>query len=135
VKHCGGSIMLWGYFSAAGTGRLVRIKERWTEQSTERYLMKTWSRALRTSDCNEGSPSNRITTLSSQPRKCRSGFGTSLWMSLSCPARDRTWTQSNISGETWKYLCSDSPRPTWQTWRGSAGKNGRNSPNTDVLSL
>ena len=26
VKHCGGSIMLWGCFSAAGTGRLVRIK-------------------------------------------------------------------------------------------------------------
>uniref|UniRef100_A0AAZ3PSP7 Transposase n=1 Tax=Oncorhynchus tshawytscha TaxID=74940 RepID=A0AAZ3PSP7_ONCTS len=26
VKHCGGSIMLWGYLSAAGTGRLVRIE-------------------------------------------------------------------------------------------------------------
>ena len=25
-KHGGGRIMLWGYFSAAGTGRLVRIK-------------------------------------------------------------------------------------------------------------
>uniref|UniRef100_A0AAZ3PY14 Transposase n=1 Tax=Oncorhynchus tshawytscha TaxID=74940 RepID=A0AAZ3PY14_ONCTS len=25
-KHGGGSIMLWGYFSAAGIGRLVRIK-------------------------------------------------------------------------------------------------------------
>ena len=26
VKNGGGSIMLWGCFSAAGTGRLVRIK-------------------------------------------------------------------------------------------------------------
>ena len=26
VKHGGGSIMLWGFFSAAGVGRLVRIE-------------------------------------------------------------------------------------------------------------
>jgi hypothetical protein len=26
VKDGGGSIMLWGYFSAASTGRLVRIE-------------------------------------------------------------------------------------------------------------
>uniref|UniRef100_A0A8C4RFJ6 Transposase n=1 Tax=Erpetoichthys calabaricus TaxID=27687 RepID=A0A8C4RFJ6_ERPCA len=30
VKHGGGSIMLWGCFSAAGTGRLVRINEKMT---------------------------------------------------------------------------------------------------------
>jgi hypothetical protein len=45
---------------------------------TERSLMKTCSRALRTSDWGEGSPSKRTMTLSTQPRQCRSGFGTRL---------------------------------------------------------
>ena len=61
--------------------------------------MKTCSRAVRTLDWGEGSPSNRTPTLSTQPRQHRSDFGTSLWMSLSGPARDRTWNRSNISGE------------------------------------
>jgi hypothetical protein len=65
---CGGSIMLWRCFSAAGTGRLVRLEGK----------MKTCSRELRTSDWGEGSPSNRTMTLSTQLRQCRSGFGTSL---------------------------------------------------------
>lgn len=29
VKYGGGIIMLWGYFSAAGTGELVRIEVEW----------------------------------------------------------------------------------------------------------
>ena len=81
VKHVGVSIMLWGCFSAAGTGRLVRIesgsRERRMEQNTERSLMKTCS-----SDWGEGSPSNRIMTLSTQPRQRRSGFGPNFWISL-----------------------------------------------------
>ena len=35
-----------------------------------------------------------------QQGQCRNGFGTGLWMSSSGPARARTWTRSNISGET-----------------------------------
>ena len=34
VKHGGGSTMLWGCFSAAGTGRLVRIEEK---RNTAKY--------------------------------------------------------------------------------------------------
>ena len=40
--------------------------------------MKKLSRVLSISDWGEGSPSNRTTTLSTQPRQCRSGFRTSL---------------------------------------------------------
>jgi transposase len=41
------------------------------ELNTERSLMKTCSRILRASDWGEGSPSNRTTNLSRQPRQCR----------------------------------------------------------------
>ena len=77
--------------------------------------MKTCSRALRISDWDNGSLSNSTMTLSTQPRQHRIGVRTNLWMSLSGPARTRTWTRSNISGETWKYLYSDAPHPTWQS--------------------
>jgi hypothetical protein len=43
------------------------------QRKVQRSLMKTCSRALRTSDWDVGSPSNRTTTLSTQPRQCRSG--------------------------------------------------------------
>ena len=81
VKHGGGSIILRGCFSAAGTGRIVRLKGKMnvTEtERTERSLIKTCSRALRTSDWGKGSPSKRTTTQSTQPSQRRSGFGTSL---------------------------------------------------------
>ena len=46
-------------------------------------------------------------------RQCRSGLGTTFWMSLSVP----TWTQSNVSGETWKWLSTDGSHPSWQPER------------------
>ena len=80
VKQGGGSIMLWESFSVAGTERLIRIegKMNGVKYCTERSLMKTCSRVLRTSDLGEGSPSNRTPSLSTQQRQCMSDFGKSL---------------------------------------------------------
>jgi hypothetical protein len=72
VKH-GGGIMLWGCFSAAGTGRLVRIVGK---MNREKYRELLDANLLRTSDSGEGSPSNRTMTLRTQTRQHRSGFWT-----------------------------------------------------------
>ena len=67
-------------------------------------MVKTCSRALRTSDWGEGSPSNRTTTLSTQPRQCRSGFRTSLLSVLEWPSQSldvnpikQLWRDLNIA--------------------------------------
>ena len=83
VSCCGERI------SVAGTGNVVRIEGK---KNGAKYRDPWWT--LRTPDWGEGSPSNRTTTLSTQPRQRRSGFGTSLSMSLSGPAR--AWTFCRI---------------------------------------
>jgi hypothetical protein len=74
VKQGGGSIMQCGCFSAAGTGRLVRIKgkmkgAKYTEVLDENLLQNAQDLRL-----GQGSHSNRTMTLSTQPRQCMSGF-------------------------------------------------------------
>ncbi len=71
------------------------------------------------------SPSNMTITRRPQPRQCRSGLGTTLWTSSSGPARAGTWNQSDIFGETYKWLSTDGPQPTWQSLRWSKEKNGK----------
>ena len=53
--------MLWECFSAAGTEKLVRIKE---NMNGEKYREILDESLLRTLDWEEGSPSNRTTTIS-----------------------------------------------------------------------
>ena len=63
VKHGGGSIMLWGCFSAARTGRLVRIEGKMNGAKYGEILDENLLQSAQ--DWNEGSPSN-TTTLSTQ---------------------------------------------------------------------
>jgi hypothetical protein len=46
---------------------------------------------------------------------------------LEWPSQSPDLNPSNISGETWKELCSNAPHPTWQSLRGSVEKNGIHS--------
>ena len=79
VKHGRGSIMLWGCFSAAGTAKLVRIEGKINRAKYREFLDENLLQvSFRTSDGVKGSPSNRTTTLSTQPRQRRSGNRTSL---------------------------------------------------------
>ena len=75
--------MLWGCFSVAGTGRLVRIEAKMNKAKYREILDEN---LLRTSDWGEGSPSNRTTTLITQPRQRRSSFRTSLNV-FECPSQ------------------------------------------------
>uniref|UniRef100_A0AAZ3RTG3 Transposase Tc1-like domain-containing protein n=1 Tax=Oncorhynchus tshawytscha TaxID=74940 RepID=A0AAZ3RTG3_ONCTS len=78
VKYGGGSIVLCGCFSAAGTRRLVRIERKMNGAKYKEILGENCSRALRTSDWGDDSPSNRTTTQSTQSRQSMCGYGTSL---------------------------------------------------------
>ncbi len=75
VKCAGSSLVLWGLRDTS------ELNKSSMHQNIEIALMKPQSRAFRTSDWAEGSPSNMTMTLSTQPRQHRSGLGTTLWMS------------------------------------------------------
>ena len=115
VKHGGGSIMLWGCFLVAGTGRLVRIEGKMNRakyreiidenllQSPQdlrlgwRFTFQQENKPKHTSKTTSGFGTSFTFQQDNNPKhtaKTMSGFGTSLWMSLSGPARARIWIQS-----------------------------------------
>ena len=92
-------------FSVAGAGRIVKMEGKMNGAKYRENLDENLLQSAQVPQTGgEGSPSNRTTALSTQPRQRRSSFGTSLWISLSGTARARTWTRSNISGETLKIV-------------------------------
>lgn len=58
------AVLVASYFQQPGLNDWSGIIEEWNEKIPAIYLMKTWSRALRTSDRAEGSPSNKLMKLS-----------------------------------------------------------------------
>lgn len=56
VKQGSGNTMLWEWFSAAGTGRLVKIEGKINRETS---WLKTYSRELLTSDWDDGSSFSR----------------------------------------------------------------------------
>uniref|UniRef100_A0AAZ3NVI2 Transposase n=1 Tax=Oncorhynchus tshawytscha TaxID=74940 RepID=A0AAZ3NVI2_ONCTS len=68
MKHGGGSIKLWGCYSAAGSGRLVRIEAKINGAKYGEILDENLLPCSGPQTVGEVSPSNRTTTLSTQPR-------------------------------------------------------------------
>ena len=131
VKHGGGSIMMWGCFSA-GTGWLVLIEGK---MNAAKYTEILEENLLWTSDWGEGLPSSMTTTRSTQPREQRSGFGENLWMSLSGPARAQNWinfTSVEIAENVW---WTDAPHPPWRSLQRCAKKNGQKCPKKSSAKL
>jgi hypothetical protein len=76
VKHIVGSIMLWGCFLVAGTGRLVRIEGKMNRAKYREILDENLLQSAQNLRLGRRFTFQQATTLSTQPRQRRSGFRT-----------------------------------------------------------
>ena len=115
----------WGLkYHAVGmffSGRDWETSQDWAKDEQSKVQRDPWSKpATEHSGPQTGAkvlPSNRTTTWSTQPRQRKSGFGTRLWMSLSGPARARTWTQFKIAVQRHSpSTLTEIERICWEEW-------------------
>ena len=97
VKHGGGCIMLWWYFSMAGTGWLVRIEGKMNGAKYREILLQC-AQDLRLGERFTFQQDNdpKHTAKTTQEWLWDKSLNVLEWL------RVRTWTRSKISGETWK---------------------------------
>ncbi len=113
VKCAGSSLILWGCFSEEGTEGLVRIDEKLNTPKYWDNLNENPVQSIQNLRRAKGLPSNRSVTLSTQHEWLIHNFVNV----LEC-ATAWSWTQSNISGETWKCASATiQPANAWEVKR------------------
>jgi hypothetical protein len=105
----GGGSMPWIYFSAAGTGRLVRIegkmnRAKYREILDGNLLQNAQDLRLGQNVIFQQDNDHKHTAKTMQEWLRDKSLNVLEWPNQS--------PDSNISGETWKYLCSDAPHQT-----------------------
>ena len=98
VKHGGGSIMMWGCFTSAGTGKLVRIEGMMDGAKCREILEGDLFQSSR--DLRLGSPSSRTMTLSILLKQHSSGLRGNTSMSWNGLVKAQTSIQLRICGMT-----------------------------------
>ncbi len=108
------SLILWGCFSAAGTEGLIRIEEKLNAPKYRDTLNENPVQSIQNLRLGK-----RFTyQQDSDPKHTARVAYTTLWMSLSGPATAWTWTQSNMSRETWKCVSAPiQPERAWEVRR------------------
>ena len=108
MKHGGGGVMVWGYFSATGPWGLVKGEGR---VNAEEYLQILEDNLQEDYDLGEDLFSSKTATPNIQQELHRNGSKTK-WMFWRGQVKAQNSSQSRLCGWTWKELFMPDPRPT-----------------------